>query len=69
MRPLLLLATLALFCACPAGTPSPPENLPDGSVETPTSKLPPDLRPPTTTTLERAPAGPGLPSTLKPPAQ
>lgn len=67
MRPLLLLATLALFCACPSD-PNPPSSdagtTPPG--ETPAG-LPPDLKPPTQLESERPPEGSGLPSHLKPP--
>ncbi len=58
MRPLLLLAALSLFFACP----TPPEK----PAETPPSALPNELKPPTT--LERS-AGAGLPNDLKPPGR
>ncbi|WNG35627.1 hypothetical protein F0U60_19520 [Archangium minus] len=65
MRPLLLLATLALFCACPSD-PAPPSNdagTPPG--QTPASHLPPELKPPSNLELERPPDGSGLPNNLK----
>ncbi|QRK04984.1 hypothetical protein JQX13_32880 [Archangium violaceum] len=69
MRPLLLIATLTLFCACPSN-PTPPSGdagtTPPG--ETPAGQLPPELKPPTQQLeSERPPEGSGLPSNLKPP--
>jgi hypothetical protein len=65
MRPLILLSALLLFCACSSGASgplSPDSGVPvDPAVETPPSKLPAELKPPT------APGGSGLPADLKPP--
>jgi hypothetical protein len=67
IRPWLVLTALSVLCACPAGTaqPSPDDaGTPPGA----TSGLPAELRPPTSTSrLEPAPEGPGLPEHLKPP--
>ncbi len=67
MRPLLLLAALSLFCACPSGTPQTPPNdagtPPAGAVETPSTSLPAELKPP----IAEGAQAPALPGDLKPP--